>query len=85
VSELPSHGTGWSETEVLLDVVEVYNTWDGNSTPDFSTAQERLRERFTTPELIALDAIAASLHQLIEAERMRRIEEAQASASSQPS
>lgn len=79
-SELTSYGTGWSETEALLDVVEVYDSWDGKSQPDFSPVQRRLRERFEDNELLTLETIVNTFAQFIAAELQRRTDEKAKSA-----
>jgi RNA polymerase-interacting CarD/CdnL/TRCF family regulator len=81
---LPSFGTGFTETETLIDVIDTYSNWDGESDPDFSTVRQRLREKFTTGELIAFGSVVEALGKFIESERMRRIEEQQASAEAPP-
>lgn len=73
MSELPNHGTGWSETEVLLDLIALYNADDFVHTqPDFTAVQRRLREKFNSAELHALDAIVTVLQQFIRVEITRR-------------
>lgn len=84
MNALPSFGTGWTETETLIDVIDIYSNWDGESEPDFSTVRQRLRERFTTSELITFGSVLEALGKFIESERMRRIEEQQASAEASP-
>lgn len=81
MSELQRHGTGWSETEVLMDVVEVYNSWDGDGTPNFTPVQRRLAEKFEDNELIALETVVDTLAQFIAAELYRRQVEKERSAS----
>lgn len=73
MSELLSHGTGWSETESLLDIIDIYNSWNGDGTPDFTQLQRRLREKFTDNELVALETVVDTFHQFIAAELTRRI------------
>lgn len=68
MSEPESHGTGWVETETLLDVVEIYNSWDGVSTPDFTVAQKRLHRAFSDDELHSLDTVLETLRKLIDHE-----------------
>lgn len=81
MSELPSYGTGWSETEALMDTLTIYNAWDANAeAPDFSTVRQRLAEKFTDDELVALAAVVEALGHLVESERIRRIREKQSSA-----
>lgn len=65
---LPAHHTGWAETEALMDVIDIYNQWDGNGTPDFTTAQKRLHASFTSTELRTLRTIADTLGRLIDYE-----------------
>lgn len=74
MSELPSHGTGWSETETLMDVVMIYNGDENiiNGVPDFGTVQRRLREKFTNAELHAFDAIVTVLLQFVKLEITQR-------------
>jgi hypothetical protein len=71
MSELPSHGTGWTETEALMDIITLFNE-DQDSTPDFSAAQRRLRDSFTTTELSALDTVVTVLLQLVKFELAQR-------------
>jgi hypothetical protein len=68
VTELPNHDTRWAETEVLMDVVNIYNEWDGSSAPDFTTAQKRLHGSFTSGELRTLRTITDTLGRLIDYE-----------------
>jgi hypothetical protein len=72
MSELPSHGTGRIESEVLLDVVEIFNDWTGDSTPDFSVVQRRLRESFNVRELRNLETVTHALAALIAKELPQR-------------
>lgn len=65
---LPIHGTGWAETESLLDVVKIYNEWDGESKPDFTVAQQRLHASFTDSELRTLRTITDTLGRLVDYE-----------------
>lgn len=67
-----NHGTGWSESEALMDVVEIYNSWDGNGQPDFSPVQRRLRESFTDNELLALETVVDTFAQFIATELWQR-------------
>jgi hypothetical protein len=71
MSELPSHGTGWTETEVLMDVITLFNE-DQESAPDFTVVQRRLRENFTTTELSALDTVTTVLLRLVKFELAQR-------------
>lgn len=72
MSELPSYGTGWSESEVLMDVVTIYNTWNGEGEVNVDSVRRRLREKFTDTELIALDAVVEMLGRLIDVELTSR-------------
>ena len=72
MSELTNHGTGWSESEVLMDVVEVYNSWSGDDSPNFTAVQRRLAEKFNDAELDTLEMIVQTLHTFIAAEATRR-------------
>ena len=73
MSELARHGTGWSETEVLMDVIEVYNSWNGDSPPDFTQVQLRLREKFNDDELETLEIVVSTLAKFIAAELTQRV------------
>lgn len=73
MSELMSHGTGWSESESLMDVIEIYNAWNGEDAPDFSPLQRRLREKFTDDELTTLETVVDTLHKFINADLTRRV------------
>lgn len=68
-SELPSHGTGYMESEAFMDVVVLFNTFavDGQA-PDFTFIQKRLHDGFNLSELRNLDIIAKTLANLIDAE-----------------
>jgi hypothetical protein len=69
MSELPSHGTGWAESEVLLDVLTVFNgDWSDASPPDFTTVQRRLHESFDLRELRNLETATHALAALIDRE-----------------
>lgn len=70
MSELPSHGTGWAESEVLLDLMTLYNTFDASdeSVPDFTTVQRRLRESFNLTELRSFELITRVMTGLIDLE-----------------
>lgn len=72
MSELPSHGTGYAESEVFMDVVEIFDTWNGEDTPDFSPVAQRLRERFNDSELAKLETATHAFHMFITAEQARR-------------
>lgn len=68
MSTLPSHGTGWLESEVLLDLVTLYDEWneqDTSTSPDFTLVQRRLRESFTLTELRKLELLTHVLTGLI--------------------
>lgn len=68
MSELPSHGTGWLESEALLDLVTLYDEWneqDANTSPDFTLIQRRLRELFTLTELRKLELLTHVLAGLV--------------------
>lgn len=82
-SRLPSHGTGWTETEVLMDVIELYDAWDGSGSPDFSALQRRLREQFNDNELRTLETAVETLAKFIDDELSRRIVEKEQTAESQ--
>ena len=75
MTELTRHGTGWVETEVLMDVVEIYNSWDGSDPVDFTPVQRRLRESFTDSELVTLETVVTALHKFIAADLSRRVTE----------
>lgn len=68
-STLPSHNTGYMESEAFMDVVVLFNTFgiDGQA-PDFTPIQQRLREGFNLSELRNLEAITLTLTNLIDAE-----------------
>jgi hypothetical protein len=68
MSEPVSHGTGWVETEVLLDVVEIYNSWDSVNLLDFTVAQKRLHRSFTDTELRSFKTVLEALGKLIDHE-----------------
>jgi hypothetical protein len=68
VNDLPNHGTGWLESEMLLDVVTLFADWDGNLPPDFTIAQRRLREKFTLDELRNFEVTMLALRGLVSAE-----------------
>lgn len=72
MSALPSYGTGWSESEVLMDVVTIYNAWNGEGEIDVDSVRRRLREKFSDTELIALDAVVEMLGRLIDVELTSR-------------
>lgn len=72
-STLPSHGTGYMESEAFMDVVVLFNTFavDGQA-PDFTSIQRRLREGFNLSELRNLEAITFTLTKLINVELATR-------------
>lgn len=69
MSELPNHGTGWIESEALLDIVQVFNgDWSDESPPDFTIVQRRLHESFSLKELRDLETVTHALISLIDRE-----------------
>lgn len=69
MSELPSHGTGYAESEAFMDVVALFNTWDeSGKAPDFTVAKQRLHDAFNLNELRNLEAITLTLRNLIDRE-----------------
>jgi hypothetical protein len=80
MSELPSHGTDWAESEVLLDLITLYESWEssGDTAPDFTTVQQRLRESFDVTALRTLEILTRILIGLIGQELVTRSGEATA-------
>lgn len=71
--ELPSHGTGYAESEAFMDVVVLFADWMGDThAPNFDDVRRRLRESFNDSELRNLDVVARTLVNLIEAELTQR-------------
>lgn len=72
MSELPSYGTGWTETELLMDVLTIYNSWNGEDQINFDTVRQRLSEKLTDGELVTLSSIVEAFGMLITNELARR-------------
>lgn len=72
MSALPSYGTGWTETELLMDVLTIYNAWNGEDQLDFDTVRQRLSEKLTDGELVTLSSIVEAFGMLITSELARR-------------
>jgi hypothetical protein len=72
MSGLPSYGTGWTETELLMDVLTTYNSWNGEDQLDFDTVRQRLSEKLTDDELVTLSSIVEAFGMLIAGELARR-------------
>ena len=69
MTELPSHGTSWLESEALIDVIDVFNSdWSDAAPPDFTVVQRRLHEKFELAELRNLEMVARTLVTLIDNE-----------------
>jgi hypothetical protein len=69
VSELPSHGTGFLESEAFIDVVALFGAWsDNGQAPDFTVVERRLHEQFNLSELRNLEVAARTLATLIDRE-----------------
>lgn len=65
------HGTGWSETELLMDVMTLYHEWNGESELSFATVNERLRE-VSSGELLTLQVVLSMLNALIQTQLAQR-------------
>lgn len=74
MSDLPNHGTGRAESEVLLDLLTLYNSWEDSDTssPDFAPVQQRLRESFDVTALRTLELITHILSKMISQELATR-------------
>lgn len=74
MSDLPNHGTGWAESEVLLDLLTLYNSWEDSdaSSPDFTQVQRRLRESFDLTSLRTLELITHILSGMVSQELTTR-------------
>lgn len=71
MTKLPSHGTGWAETELVMDVVTLYDEWDGESTPNFDNVIARTRT-FQDNELRNLWLVLTALGSVITSELAHR-------------
>lgn len=67
-----THGTPYTETEILLELITIYSTWNGETTPDFTAIQSRLRDDFNDNGLIAFDSVVKTLGTFIEFELTQR-------------
>lgn len=73
MSDLPSHGTTWAESEAFMDVFTLFDQWqDGGPAPDFTTIRRRLHESFTLNELRNLEVVAQTFSALINVELATR-------------
>lgn len=68
MSSLPSHGTGFAESEAFMDVVASFSNWTGSGVPDFAVAQRRLHDLFNLRELRNLETVARALTLLVDEE-----------------
>ncbi len=68
MSDLPSHGTGFAESEVFMDVVASFGEWNGEGSPDFAPTQRRLHDMFNLSELRNLETVTRVLTLLIDEE-----------------
>lgn len=68
---LRDHGTGWAETELVMDVVALYREWDGESELDFTDIVNRL-SAFHDAELIEFKTVLTMLSAVIQADLAKR-------------
>ena len=69
------HGTPYTETEILMELVTIYTEWNGDGAPDFSRIQRQLRDDFTADGLTAFDTVVKALGVFIEFELAQRAQE----------
>jgi hypothetical protein len=72
VTEFRNHGTGWAETELVMDVVTLYDEWDGDSELILTNVTERLHT-FHGPELLKFKVVLTMLDALIQRELAQRV------------